>query len=232
MNRDLDLSVTIPAYHEEENLRVILPRLHKTLTNLNIKYQILIIDTVTPLDNTLECCKEFNATYLKREVDNTFGSAVRTGIKNAQGQYILFMDADGSHSPEFIPHLWEQHQRYDLTIASRYVQGGFTENSKVLTLMSKILNRIYALVLNLKCKDVSNSFKLYKAEQLKQLTLNCDNFDIIEEILVKLTRNNRNLTIIEIPFSFKKRKFGETKRNLVWFVFSFITTLFKLRLGK
>jgi dolichol-phosphate mannosyltransferase len=229
---NLNLSVAIPAYHEEENLRLLLPRLHKTLNNLNLSYEILIVDTITPLDNTFECCKEYNATYIKREGDNTFGSAVRTGIQKANGQYLLFMDADGSHSPEFIPKLWQFREQNDVVIASRYIEGGFTENSKSLILMSRILNIIYAVVLNLKCKDVSNSFKLYRAEQLKHLNLYCQNFDIVEEILFKLTKNFKNLKIKEVPFSFKKRIFGETKRNLVSFIFSFIITLIKLRFGK
>jgi dolichol-phosphate mannosyltransferase len=234
MNKSLetDLSVVIPAYHEEENLRLLLPRMHRTLRELQISYEILIIDTILPLDNTMDCCNEYNATYIKREVDNTFGSAVRTGINKANGQYLLFMDADGSHSPEFITKLWSQRYENDVVIASRYIEGGFTENSKSLILMSRILNIIYSIVLNLNCRDVSNSFKLYRSEQLKAIKLNCKNFDIVEEILFKLAKRFKPLRIKEIPFSFKKRIFGETKRNLFVFILSFIITLVKLRFSK
>jgi dolichol-phosphate mannosyltransferase len=232
-NKNLvDLSVIIPAYHEEENLRLLIPRIHKTLRNLVDEYEIIIVDTVTPLDNTEKCCGEFGACFIRREDDNTFGSAVRTGIRNSRGTYALFMDADGSHSPEYIPYLWEFREDYQVVIASRYVEGGFTENPKLLILMSKLLNWIYGFVLNLNCKDVSNSFKLYRAIQLKQLKLYCKNFDIVEEILFKLTRNNKGLTIKEVPFSFKKRIFGNTKRNLLTFMFGFLVTLIRLRFGK
>ena len=98
--------------------------------------------------------------------------------------------------------------------------------------MSKILNYIYSIVLNLKCKDVSNSYKLYRGDLLKKLELRCNNFDIVEELLFKLSRMNRNLRICEVPYVFKARMFGHTKRNLIAFMFSFAFTLMKLRFGK
>ncbi|MEK7692373.1 MAG: hypothetical protein AAB425_15265, partial [Bdellovibrionota bacterium] len=113
----------------------------------------------------------------------------------------------------------------------RYVDGGSTENPTSLIWMSRILNWTYSFVLGLKCKDVSNSFKLYRGEALRGLDLYCDNFDIIEEILFKLSRANRDLRIREVPFAFKSRMFGETKRNLVVFIATYIITMVKLRLS-
>jgi dolichol-phosphate mannosyltransferase len=96
--------------------------------------------------------------------------------------------------------------------------------------MSIVLNLSYALVLGLRCKDVSNSFKLYRGERLRALTLRCDNFDVVEEILYKLKRRDPGLRIVEVPFTFKKRMFGETKRNLVLFIVTYLYTIVKLRL--
>jgi dolichol-phosphate mannosyltransferase len=109
------------------------------------------------------------------------------------------------------------------------VEGGFTENSKVLILMSLIVNIGYRVVLGLKCKDVSNSFKLYPGKELRSLKLKCSNFDIVEEILFKMVRTNPRFKLTEVPFSFKKRMFGETKRNLFVFIFTYIVTLIRLR---
>ena len=57
-------------------------------------------------------------------------------------------------------------------------------------------------------------------------------FDIVEEILFKLKRLHKKLIIKELPFTFKKRMFGETKRNLVFFILSYIVTLVRLRFSK
>lgn len=230
----ISLSIVLPAYLEEENLRILLPRLNSVRAGLatsGVSSEILILDTVTPLDKTQDACQVNGATYVPREGGNRFGDAVRTGISRAQGEFILFMDADGSHTPEFIPELWKKTPQADVVIASRYVEGGYTENTFSLVLMSRILNWTYAFVLGLKCKDVSNSFKIYRAVQLKPLVLKCHNFDIVEEILYKLSRKHPQLRIVEIPFSFKKRMFGDTKRNLFLFIITYLVTIIKLRLN-
>jgi dolichol-phosphate mannosyltransferase len=222
-------SVILPSYLEEENLRLLLPRLMSVMKGLDAPFEILIVDTVSPLDATASVCAENGVTYINRGPANTFGDAVRTGIAAAKGTWIIQMDADGSHTPEFIPSLVKVTANSDVVIASRYVEGGHTENILPLRMMSRVLNVSYALILGLKCKDVSNSFKCYRSSLLKPLHLRCDNFDIIEEILYLLYRHNKGLRVTEVPFTFKKRMFGETKRNLIAFIITYITTILKLR---
>ena len=225
----LELSVVLPAYQEEENLRNILPRLLKTLQTMDVSSEVLVIDTINPMDRTKEVCEENRVRYIKRRVDNYFGSAVRTGINEAHGKYIVFMDADGSHPPEFIPEIFFFAEKYDVVIASRYINKGRTENSFALIVMSRIVNWTFSIILNLPCKDVSNSFKVYRGDQLKTIKLTCNNFDIVEEILFKLRRAHPLMRFKEVPFVFKKRMFGETKRNLFLFIITYIFTIIKLR---
>ncbi|MCX7847495.1 MAG: glycosyltransferase [bacterium] len=227
-----ELSVVIPAYHEEENLRVLLPRLKATLNGSGLTYEVLVIDTQKPLDNTREVCREWGVSYIARRGSDKFGDAIRTGLAEARGVWILFMDGDGSHTPEFIPQLLAEREGKDVVIASRYVPGGYTENNRVLVFMSHVVNVVYRVVLGLRCKDVSNNFKLYRAELVKGLSLRCDNFDIVEEMLYKISRENPGVRIVEVPFSFKQRMFGKTKRNLFVFMVSYLFTLIRLRLQR
>lgn len=222
-----ELSVVIPAYLEEENLRLLLPRMKRTLTDTGIDFEILIIDTETALDGTEAACRDAGVTHIRRSGGNTFGAAVRTGIARSSGMYVCFMDADGSHGPEFLAQMLPYRTQYDVVIASRYVEGGHTENTRLLVMMSQVLNICYSLFLNIKCKDVSNSFKIYHGADVRALKLECENFDIVEEILVKLARRKK-LSIKELPFTFKKRMFGESKRNLVAFMFTYFVTLIRL----
>ena len=227
-----DLSVIIPAYKEEENLRVILPKLNEILKEMGISNEILIIDTMEAMDNTVSICGENEAEYVARVGGNNYGDAIRTGIERAEGEFTIFMDADGSHDPKFIKELYSNRIGNDVVIASRYVEGGNTENGRTLILMSLIVNKLYSLFLNLDCKDVSNSFKLYRSSDLKKLELRCNNFDIVEEILFKLKKSKPEITIKEIPFVFQKRMFGDTKRNLFVFILTYAVTIIKLRFGE
>jgi dolichol-phosphate mannosyltransferase len=229
MSEPPDLSVVLPAYLEEENLRLLLPRLTSTLATLGATWEVLVVDTMEPLDKTRDVCLANGCTYLPRAPGNDFGDAVRSGIAASRGRRVAFMDADGSHPPEFLADLWRHRDEADVVVASRYTAGGVTENSAALVVMSRILNTSYALVLGLPCKDVSNSFKLYRGDALRRLRLVCRHFDIVEEILYKLVRGPARSRVVEIPFAFKKRMFGDTKRNLLLFIASYAYTIIRLR---
>lgn len=232
MANDVGLSVVLPAYMEEENLRLLLPRLKTIITEIDVSGEIIVIDTLFPKDNTREVCELNGVRYVNRQGGDSYGAAIRTGIEKALGDFVVFMDADGSHPPEFIRKLWNERNCADVICASRYIDGGDTDNSRVLVFMSFVVNVVYSIVLGLKCKDISNSFKLYRGTMIKSLKLQCNHFDIVEEMLYKLKKNNRELRIKELPFSFKRRMFGTTKRNLLVFVFSFAVTLLRLRFGR
>lgn len=227
----VQVSVVLPSYSESENLEVLLPKLKKVLGGLALSYEIIVVDTHTPLDNTSSVCAENQVRYLNRTSGNSYASAVKTGIEAVQGEFTIFMDADGSHPPSFLEEMWRKKEDYDLVIASRYVKGGKTDNQGLLVVMSRLVNFAFSFVLGLKVNDVSNSLKLYRSCHLKGLTLVCKNLDVIEEILFKIIKGNKGFKILEIPFVFKKRMHGSSKRSMLAFIWSYISTLFKLKFG-
>ncbi len=139
------------------------------------------------------------------------------------------MDADGSHSPEFIRELWEKRHNADVVIASRYVAGGHTDNPGLLVGMSRILNRIFRFIVGFPVLDVSNSFRLYRGDLLRSLRLTYRHFDILEEILAKLLWQGRTpATVLEIPYHFERRLAGKSKRNLLVFGLHFCIAAVRL----
>ncbi len=206
-----------------------LPRIRAVLEGIGCTYEILVIDAPEPLDATPDICRIFGVRHVLRGPGESYGDAFRTAIVEARGTLVACMDADGSHAPELLAGMLAKAQTADLVIGSRYAVGGHTENPWVLRTMSRIVNVCYQLVLSLPVSDVSNSLRVYRAELLRGIPLVCDHFDIIEEVLVKLRRQHRELRIVEVPVSFRKRMFGETKRNLVTFALGFALTLIRLR---
>jgi dolichol-phosphate mannosyltransferase len=224
----IDLSVILPSFEEGANLRWLLPELKTQLASLGISHEILVIDTEVPRDQTPQVCHAEGVVYLPRIGGPLYSHALKTGIARSQGRWVLCMDADGSHPVRSVNDLWAARDRADLIVASRYTQGGGTKNPAVLILLSYVVNLTFRLVLGFSCRDVSNSYRLYRGEALRSLELSCKNFDIIEEILVQLGMRDKDFRVLEIPFTFETRRMGKTKRDLVAFALGYLSTLLRL----
>lgn len=229
MKQISELSIVIPAYNEAESLKQLLPKLIKEAHCLAATVELLVVDAMTATDNTEDVCKAMAVRHLNRIGGNSYGDAVRTGIRESSGRYVLLMDADGSHNPSDISKLWNNRRSCDVVIGSRYVTGGNTENPAILIWMSKIVNLIYRFSFGLKVKDVSNSFRLYRGDQLRSLVLESNNFDIVEEILIRLVCGPTRASIMEEPVTFERRKAGESKRKLTEFALSYLDSIKKMR---
>ena len=227
----MGISVVLLAYKEEENLRVLLPEIKKNVEKCEKNYEILVIDTETPLDNTKDVCEEFGAKYINQE-EPGFGGAFRTGIKYASQQKFLILDSDGSHQPKYIPDIYRKfnQDKCDVVIGSRYCKGGESNDAKSSQIMSHILNFAFRIALGLKANDLSTDYRMYHTKALKKTNLKCQNYDVLEEVLLQLKLNKKpeKLVIGEVPISFSKRMYGESKRQLLKFIMSYAKTIFRL----
>ena len=68
----MELSIILPSFLEEENLKMILPELNNVLNNKKINYEILVVDTQQPMDGTKTVCEENNAIYINRKNGNLY----------------------------------------------------------------------------------------------------------------------------------------------------------------
>lgn len=228
-DRVVDLSITIAAYREAENLAIMLPSIKAAAVALTPNFEVLIVDTQEAMDDTAEICAANGVRHVRRTGGNSYGDAVRTIISEARGAYILNMDADGSHSPGYLSSIWAQRDRYDITIGSRYAPGGHTDNPLILIWMSYVVNLTFRVAFSINAKDVTNSFRLYRRHVVTSMRLESNDFDILEEILIKASLHNPPARIGEVPVTFERRKAGESKRKLVQFAFGYLKTLKRLR---
>jgi dolichol-phosphate mannosyltransferase len=224
-----ELSVVLPAYREADSLRMLLPRLVPLVTAASPASEIIVSDSMEPLDDTEAVCAENGVVYIRRSGGNSYGDAVRSGIQRSHGRFVLLMDADGSHNPQITTELWRNRDKAKIIIGSRYVKGGATENPAILILMSRVLNYAYQFAFRLPVSDVSNSLRLYRGDQLRSLHLVSNNFDIVEEILIRLVSGPAHATVLEVPMTFEQRKAGESKRNLPAFMLSYLSSMRKMQ---
>ncbi len=224
------LTIMMPAYGEADNLRVLLPAIKDVIKEFGITAEILVLDAAPSVDDTQAICLEHKVTWLPRQGGNHYGDAIRTGIRASRGEFVITMDSDGSHNPQFLRELWRNRAKADVVIASRYIPGGVTENPWLLVAMSRVLNTIFKVFVGMPVYDVSNSFRLYRGDLLRSIHPTYANFDVLEEILAKLIwgGGSHTISVLELPFRFEKRRYGKPKRQLIVFGIQFTTALFKL----
>jgi len=223
-----ELLIAICAYREAENLKILIPEIRKQLDQLGCTYDILIVDGQKSLDHTEQVCKELGIRY-QNQFEPNYGGAIRTVFQLADGEKLLIMDADGSHSPSEIPAMYQAMKNgADLVICSRNISGGASDDKTSSQTMSKILQVFYRAATGIKTTDFSTSFRLYRTEQVKTLMLAGEHFDILEEILMKLKLQKKNLVIAETPQHMLQRMYGTSNRSLLKFIGSLARMLIKL----
>jgi dolichol-phosphate mannosyltransferase len=212
--------VIIPTYNEKENIKAIVEKVF----SLSEKFEILIIDDGSP-DGTANIVKELRKTYpetlhlLERQGKLGLGTAYIAGFKYAiehKYDYIFEMDADFSHNPNDLIHLYETCcAGADVAIGSRYISGVNVVNWPIgRVIMSYYASSYVRWVTGMNIKDATAGFKCYKFR-----TLDAINFDKIKmkgygfQIEMKYTAWKLGFKIVEVPIIFIDRKLGSSKMS-------------------
>src|ERR1039457_6587330 len=143
----MDVSVILPVVNEAENLSALIPRLIALLDRERLTYEIVVVDGPSS-DGTGETAAALGARVVG-ERRRGYAGAMGTGIAEARGDYLLTLDADLSHDPDFIVKMWRARTRADIVVASRYVLGGVAYSGLGRRVTSWLLNVVLRRVLSL-----------------------------------------------------------------------------------
>lgn len=220
----MDLSIILPVVNERDNLRVLIPRLSGVMAREGLSCEILVIDGGSS-DGTPEAAAALGARVIP-ERRRGYGGALETGFAEAQGDYLLTLDADLSHEPDFAAKLWRARDRADIVIASRYTHGGTAYSELTRRLLSGWLNLFMRRALSMPVRDMSSGFRLYRREVLAGLEFEGRNFEVLEEILVKAYA--QGFSVYEVPFTYFPRESGSSHARLLRFGLDLTRFTFKL----
>src|SRR3989344_2480117 len=171
-----ELSVVIPTYNEEGNIKSLVSEIKNVLNTTKYKegYEIVVVDDNSK-DKTPQIidslAKQGNFVAIHRYSKRGIFSAVQDGVVASHGNLVLTMDADFSHPPKLIPQLLKHIGSYDLIIGSRYIRGGDMKASLFRKWGSKILNRVAALIIGVKVRDLGGNFRLFERKKFIDLNL-------------------------------------------------------------
>ena len=219
-----DLSVVIPALNEAENLKSLLPLVQNVAAELGISAEIVVVNGGSA-DDTEAVVKALGARLVQQS-ERGYGGALLAGFAAARAPYVATMDADLSHPPIFLKDFWRERKSSDLLIASRYIAGGKADMAVSRRILSTVLNRTYAVLLGLKLRDLSSGFRMYDHKLIDQMDLRARDFDVLEEILVKIHINGGRIR--EVPFHYRVRHSGESHAKLIRFGWAYSKTLLRM----
>lgn len=210
----MKLSVIIPCFNEEENVRRVATELLPVLDGLQMESEVILVDDGST-DATGEEIKAIGDSRVRgvtHEGNQGLSAAMKTGIAAATGDLIILLDSDFTFHPKLIPALLAAlrlHPEADFVIGSPRL-GGYDKNIPAYrVVISKIANWVYAMLLGRPVTSVNQIFRLYKASALKALHLTSRGYEINAEILFKLVFAGK--TFVEIPAELTVRQYGISK---------------------
>jgi dolichol-phosphate mannosyltransferase len=211
--------VSLATYNEGENVRPLILAIRETVPHAHV----VVVDDASPDGTSLvveALAREIPGVFLIRRTGKLgLGTAIvramRFAIENEYDFYIN-MDADFSHPPRFLPALLAGMSRVDVMIGSRYVAGGGVEGEFGLRrkFMSTGINMYARVMLGLRTRDNSGSFRCYRVAKLKKIDLDwvrSRGYSFQEEILFWC--RSVGCTFDETPILFENRRRGYSKLN-------------------
>jgi glycosyltransferase involved in cell wall biosynthesis len=138
------------------------------------------------------------------------GAAIKTGLRCAQGEWVIMMDADGQHQPEDIARLLEHKDRYDMVVGAR------TKQSKTKThrdIANWIYKKFASYVTNFKIEDLTSGFRLVRLSTAKQFIYLLPNtFSYPSTLTMAYLRCGRSIKYVPIETN---RRIGKSKIKLL-----------------
>lgn len=225
----LRFSVTIPAYNEERGIADILGRTLKTCASLRSEvpgvdgYEVIVVNDGSR-DSTASIVGTFpGVSLIEHPTNRGYGAALKTGFAAAQGDYIGFLDADGTYPPECFPELLRTAIRTgaDMVIGSR-MAGMQSE----MPLLRRVGNTAFALLLswvaNTRVSDTASGMRILKKESLARLRPLPDGLELTPALSTLAL--HEGLTVVEVPIPYAERA-GRSKLNALRDGVRFVSTI-------
>jgi glycosyltransferase involved in cell wall biosynthesis len=207
------LSVVMPVYNERVTLREVVQR----VIAVAIEIELICVDDGSN-DGSREILAELQQQFPQIRVllqphNMGKGAALRRGIQEATGDYVIIQDADLEYDPAEYPVLLGplEQGKADVVFGSRFLGGG---PHRVLYFWHSVGNRLLTLMSNvftdLNLSDMETCYKVFRREILQSIPIEEDRFGFEPEITVKIAK--RRLRIYEVGISYWGRTYEEGKK--------------------
>ncbi len=203
-----EVSILIPANNEAGGIAEVVGRVRQVMDNLDYLYEILVIDDGST-DDTAQNAHDAGARVIQHPYNIGNGAAIKTGIRNAHGKWLVTLDGDGQHPPEEIPHLLEKLQIFDMVVGARTQESATCMHRN---LANRIYNWFASYVCGHKIEDLTSGFRAVKAHIAQEfISLLPNTFSYPTTITMATLRSGYSLKYI--PITTCKRN-GDSKSKI------------------
>lgn len=205
----IELSIIVPIYNEEENIRLLYETILNSITDKIEQFEIILVNDGS-VDNSYHLLEQISLDDDRVHIihfEKNYGqtSAIWAGMKIASGKYISLMDADLQTNPRDILKLYPYLDTYDFINGNRNNR----QDSFIKKISSIVGNSFRNFITKDTIQDTGCPMKLFKREIIDCLFL----FEGMHRFLPTLAKIN-GYSVIEIPVSHQKRKFGKSKYGI------------------
>ncbi len=226
----MKLSIIIPVNNEEKCVAQTIEKISKVL--LPVEKEIVIVNDGST-DKTFKILEELKSIYnfklINLEKNQGKGHAIKSGLKEITGNYLLIQDADLEYDPIDIPKLLG---KIDKNTSAVYGNRGIKKWPKKgyhYILGAKMLTTLINILFKTKLKDVYTGYKLFNLEKVNLQNLTSSGFEFEAEVTCKILKNKGK--IVETNISYNPRNKKEGKKIKFRDALKGLLTIVKNRLG-
>jgi len=220
------LSVVIPALNEEDGIANIIERvlsIKEALAQVGVEALELIVVDDGSTDRTPEVIASYpEVVLLRHPVNRGYGAAIKTGFREAKGNLLAFLDADGTYPPEWFPQLCVPALNgADLVIGSR-MAGADSEMPLVRRIGNTVFATLVSIISNRRVTDSASGQRVLRSDVLPVLYPLPDGLNFTPVMSTRAMHEHINVVEVAIPY---KERVGRSKLSVVRDGFRFLNSI-------
>jgi glycosyltransferase involved in cell wall biosynthesis len=201
-----EVSIIIPAYNEGQAIGALL----KKIKELYPDVEVIVVDDGST-DDTADAARAEGAIVYSHPYNIGNGAAVKSGIRLASGEVLVFMDGDGQHDPKDVKRLLENFPAFDMVVGAR-AKGNQASWGRALA--NRIYNRLASYVTKARVLDLTSGFRAVRFDIARgYLHLLPNTYSYPTTLTLCVLRSGRSLGYI--PITTRARKKGRSKIKIL-----------------